>query len=645
MELTVTSAIGASRLQQLLRRMPAALLMVALAVTLSGAAQGPDNDPAPDFGPNVIVFDPSMPVAQIQTVVDGIANQQVSNQFGTQRYALLFKPGVYGSATTPLDFQVGFYTDVAGLGASPTDVTINGHIDVYNQCFAANNCSALDNFWRSLSNLTINVTGLSGCRGSGEFWAVSQASPLRRVNITGGNLTLMDYCTAGPQYASGGFIANSQTGFVINGSQQQFYVRNSQIGVGNTGTVFWSNGVWNQVFSGVIGAPAQSYPNQTYTTLPNTPVSREKPYLYLDAAGHYNVFSPALQKASVGNTWAAGTPEAGRSLPIESFFIADPTTHVEEINEALDRGKNLILTPGVYQLKHSIDVRRPDTVVLGLGLATLVPQHGNAALTVGNVDGVQVAGLIMDAGPVNSKVLFEVGHNSDDEGNWGYAAHRGGGEGDDRRDNDGRHAGPSNPISISDVYFRIGGATVGSATTSLQIDRDNVILDNIWGWRADHGATANSTGWTVNTGDHGLVVNGDNVTATGLFVEHYQKDQVQWNGNGGQTIFYQSELPYDPPSQALWSKGSANGYPSYVVNPNVTSHTASGMGIYSFFNQGINIIEDSAITAPSSPNVSFHDAGTVFLNGSGQITHVINSVGTTASSANGGQLQPVVSYP
>ncbi len=119
---------------------------------------------AASFGPNVIIFNPSMSTSQIQAAVDAISNQQVSNQFGTQRYALLFEPGVYGSTAEPLDFQVGFYTEVAGLGASPNDVTINGHVDVYNQCFpvapgAPTNCTALDNFWRSLSNLTINVQG------------------------------------------------------------------------------------------------------------------------------------------------------------------------------------------------------------------------------------------------------------------------------------------------------------------------------------------------------------------------------------------------------------------------------------------------------------------------------------------------------
>jgi len=183
---------------------------------------------------------------------------------------------------------------------------------------------------------------------------------------------------------------------------------------------------------------------------------------------------------------------------------------------------------------------------------------------------------------------------------------------------------------------------VGSATTSLEVNHDNVILDDIWAWRADHGAGA---AWTVNTADHGLVVNGNNVSALGLAVEHYQKEQVLWKGNGGETIFFQSELPYDPPSQSAWMDGTANGYPAYVVANGVTTHQAFGMGIYSFFNQGVEITEDNAIIVPKVNGVSIHDAGTVFLNGSGQILHVIDGVGATVSKSNAGKLSPVVVYP
>ncbi len=582
----------------------------------------------PNLGPNTLIFDPSMPTAQIQAAVDAVAAKQVSNQFGPERYALLFKPGIYG-ADTPLILQVGFYTDVAGLGASPTDVTINGHVDSYNQCFptapgAPSNCTALDNFWRSVSNLTINVAGLPNtCRGSGDFWAVSQASPIRRVAINNGNLVLFDYCTAGPQYASGGFLADSAVQYVINGPQQQFFTRNATF----TG---WSNAVWNQVFAGVPTAPAQSYPNPAYTTLTSTPVSREKPFLTVDAAGNYSVFVPDLQRDLAGPSWSATVATPGKSLPISRFFIADPSTRIEAIDEALLFGKDLLLTPGVYHLPHPIIVERPDTVILGLGLATLVPTNGNEAITVADVSGVHIAGLILDAGPQNSPVLLKMGF-----GLFGFPLPRG-----------GFFSHVNNPSTLSDVYFRIGGATPGKATTSLEVDSSDVILDNIWAWRADHG---NGVGWTLNTADHGLVINGDRVTATGLAVEHYQKEQVLWNGNSGETIFYQSELPYDVPNQAAWtrtlSRGTASGYPSYVVSDLVNTHQLFGSGIYSNFTQGVFIVEDNAMTVPDLPGIAIHDTGTVFLSGTGQISHVVNKHGATANQASAGQLRYVVSYP
>ncbi len=596
-----------------------AIALTACAVTLcTHMAVGQTPPASSPFGQNVIVFNPSMPVSQIQATVDAISAQQVSNQFGPQRVALLFEPGTYGTAATPLTFQIGYYTEVAGLGINPGDVVINGHIDVYDQCFGAGNCIALDNFWRSLSNLTINVQGLSGCRSSAAFWAVSQADPMRRVAINGAQVTLFDYCSGGPSYASGGFIADSQTGVTINGPQQQFYMRNSNLGT-------WTNGVWNQVFSGVTGAPAQSYPNPTYTTLTSTPVSRERPYLTEDANKKYVVFVPSLQRNSSGTTWSASSATPGKLISLDRFFVASPSTPVEEINLALLLGKNLLLTPGVYSLKAPIIVERPNTVVLGLGFATLVPQKGTEAITVADVDGVTIAGLILDAGPKNSPVLLKMGF-----GLFGLPLPRG-----------GFFQHINNPSLVSDVFFRIGGATAGKATTSLQVDSSDVILDDIWAWRADHGT---GVGWTINTANHGVVVNGDRVTATGLAVEHYQKQQVLWNGNAGETIFYQSELPYDPPSQAAWMDGASNGYASYVVSKGVNSHQAFGLGIYSFFNQGVNIVEDNAMTVPAS-GTTVNDIGTIFLGGSGQITHVINNTGASANSTDADNLQSVTNYP
>src|SRR6266436_4389914 len=161
-------------------------------VVAPAAPSAPPNQP--DLGSSVYIFNPNMAQSEIQSTVDMVASQQISNQFGTQRYAVLFEPGTYGSSTNPLTFQVGYYTEVAGLGPSPDDVVINGSIDVFDRCLSptGGNCVALVNFWRSMSNLELNVvTPRGGCR-SGEFWAVSQAAPMRRVHVNG-FATLMDY--------------------------------------------------------------------------------------------------------------------------------------------------------------------------------------------------------------------------------------------------------------------------------------------------------------------------------------------------------------------------------------------------------------------------------------------------------------------
>ena len=469
---------------------------------------------------------------------------------------------------------------------------INGSIDVYNQCSGSGDCIALDNFWRSLSNLTIDVnTPGFGCY-NGEFWAVSQAAPMRRVAVNG-PMTLMDYCT-GPSFASGGFIADSSFtgGSIVSGSQQQFVVRNSDIDG-------WSNGVWNQVFSGDVGAPAQSFsatsgdPGGTapYTTLATSPETQEEPFLYQDAQGGFNVFVPALQHNSVGTSWSGGTT-AGSSVPIRKFFIATPSTPVLEIDLALALGKDLILTPGIYDLDAPIVVTRPDTIVLGLGFPTLIPQHGTPAMVVSNVRGAKLSGMIFDAGPVNSPVLLQVGLLPGDLG-----------------------SSAADPTLVQDVFFRIGGAEPGSATDSLVVNSSNTILDDIWAWRADHGA---GVGWTDNVGEHGLIVNGNNVTAYGLFIEHYEKTEIIWRGQGGTDVFLQNEMPYDPPSQAAWMQNATtDGYPAFELTPNVTSFAGYGMGSYCFFNVGPPIEASQAFEVPNTPGVQMHDLLTVFLSTAG----------------------------
>jgi len=591
---------------------------VAAPVAPAAGAVAPSTTGGP-FGPNVYIFTPSMSESSIQSTLDSISSQQVSNQFGSQRYAILFEPGTYGSTTDPLIFQVGYYTTVAGLGLNPGDVTINGSIDVYNQCFGTgtNDCIALDNFWRSLSNLTINVAGGTGCQAATDFWAVSQAAPLRRVHING-LLSLMDYCNGSPDYASGGFIADSQfTGkSITNGSQQQWVTRNSDIDG-------WSNGVWNQVFCGSPGAPAQNFNNGgVYTTLATCPVTEEEPFLYTDSQGNDNVFVPAVQHNSSGPAWTSGT-EAGTSIPLSKFFVASPGTSGAAMTAAMARGLNLILTPGVYNLNQPIVVPHPDTVVLGLGMATLVPQHGNAAMIVVSNNGVKLSGLIIDAGPVNSPVLLSVG--TPGPGN------------------------ASDPDLIQDVFFRIGGAetTSVSATVSLLDNASNSIIDNLWAWRADHG---NAVGWTVNKADTGVAVTGNNVTAYGLAVEHYQKNEVIWSGQGGTDIFFQNEMPYDPPSQSAWmASPTQDGYPAFLVTGNVKSFQGYGMGSYIVFIQtSATLFADAAFQAPKTPGVQFHSLLVVYLGGTGGDKSIINGVGGPVTSTNNpgiGTPVNLTSYP
>ncbi|HTT40834.1 MAG TPA: hypothetical protein VMH32_24510 [Burkholderiales bacterium] len=603
-----------------------AMLVISLALNIPSAVLADEDrghhSRQPDFGPNVLIFDPTMPISEIEATVNAIYAQQVHNEFGAQRFTLLFKPGTYGSPDQPIIFKVGYYTEVAGLGASPADTVFWGHWDVYNQCLTPGYCVALNNFWRSLSNLTINVAGGQGCRGAGNFWAVSQAAPMRRVNVNG-VLTFMDFCPDdegggnGPFYASGGYTADSRfSGDVINGSQQQFFTRNSFIGGS------WTNGVWNQVFSGVVGAPPQSFSTCTdpacnpYTTLPRTEVSREKPFLHLDASGDYKIFVPALLRNSVGTTWQSGSA-AGSDIPIRDFFIASPTDSARKINDALEDGKHLILTPGIYHLGQAIEVKHRNTVVLGMGYATLVPQRGTPAMTIPDEDGVRVAGgLLIDAGPVTSPVLLEIGYDKHDEHGSKHEHGR-------------NHS--DNPISLQDVFFRIGGAAAGKATVSLVVNSDDTLLDHLWLWRADHG---NGVGWTVNTADTGLVVKGDDVKAYGLFVEHYQKYNVIWNGERGKTVFFQNELPYDPPSQAAWSHDGVNGFAAYKVDDGVRVHETWGMGSYCFVNQGVDIVTDHAFEVPATHGVRLHDTLTVWLNATCSIDHVIDDIGAAVNPAN-----------
>ena len=530
----------------------------------------------PDFGPDVLIFDPTM--TNIQSRLDTISGQQERNQFGTNRYALLFKPGRYD-----LDVRAGFYMQVLGLGASPDAVVITGAV---RSKAPWRNGNATVNFWRAVENLSVTPT----LDQHTNIWAVSQGTALRRVHVKG-NLTFSD-----GGWSSGGFMADCKIDDGVNsGTQQQWLSRNDDWGG-------WTGGAWNMVFVGVNDPPRGTWPAPPYTVITRTPLIREKPYLFIDSDGNHFVMVPNLEtKGTRGITWSEGTTP-GTPLPISRFYLAHPEKDTAaSINAALKQGKNLLLTPGIYHLENSIQISRPDTVVLGLGYPTLVPEQGTPAMEVSDVDGVKVGGILFEAGTNQSATLLQVGTPT------GSASHA------------------ADPLFFYDIFCRVGGAAAGNATNMVTIHCNDVVGDNFWLWRADHGR---GVGWDLNKNTSGLVVNGNNVTLYGLFVEHCQGYQTLWNGNGGRVYFYQSEMPYDPPDQAAWRHGDVNGFASYKVADAVRTHEAWGLGVYSVFHAS-GIVADNAIETPTVSNIRMHHMVTLRLGGrrDSGIRHILNGIG------------------
>jgi hypothetical protein len=493
-----------------------ASLALSFCAVVPGSALASNGPAAPNstiFGPNVYVFDPSMRGADIQKTAEAVYKQMEKNQFGAERFALLFKPGNYY-----VTFNVGFYTHVAGLGANPDDVQINGGVNV-NAKWADG--MALNNFWRTLENFAVTPSSnipFQTIKGVTRI-AISQAAPLRRLHVKG-EMQLFDWGSrANVGYASGGFLADSVVdGKVVPGSQQQWLARNSTWGG-------WENAVWNMVFVGCQNSPSNSFPDPPYTVVSQTPVIREKPFLNVDKSGRYSVFVPSLRLSSQGVSWANGmTP--GSSVPIDQFYIAQAATATAaNLNAALSAGKNVLFTPGIYKLNDTLRITRPGTIVFGLGVPSLIPTTGKPVISVSDVDNVTLAGFIVDAGKVASPALVEIGPAGS------------------------KLSHSKNPTFLYDITVRTGGSGEGRNDVGVVINSNDVVVDHIWIWRADHGERV---GWTTNPSQTGLIVNGIRVIAYGLFNEHHQKYQTIWNGNEGRVYMYQSEMPYDVPNQAAW---------------------------------------------------------------------------------------------
>lgn len=559
--------------------------------------------------------------AELNTVGNALIHQNqdllANSQWTNNHYALLLKPGAY-DLTTKQDRRsiLGFYTQIVGLGMTPDAVSVTPGIEVYN-----NNCptgkeeacekiGALDNFWRSVENVTFANQGTSA---STLRFAVSQASPLRSVHVTG-TLLLCDWQTASGNcgWSSGGFMANSVVeGPSIPGSQQQWIMRNDTLKGGS------ESANWNMVLVGTNVDPALS------RNLPhepgdnkwiNFPVSKsltpsisEKPYL-VNTTGQWQMIIPG-QSSSTG----AGLAPPSRILDMQKDFYAmgpdsgtvDAKTgivtlnpgQIDTVNNALASGKHLIIMPGVYNLAAPLVVSHPDTIVYGLGVPTLVCQSGTC-MNVSAEQGVKLAGILFEAGTKTSpnQALLQVGNIKNDTNN-----------------------NSANPDIIYDTYVRVAETQLDKRTpdnhertadTGIIVNANDTIGDNLWIWRGDHDkATGDDhlTTWKENPAKHGLVVYGQRTIFYGLAVEHFQDYQTMFYGNDAKVYFYQSEMPYDVLSDSDWTcslptntkkdAGVHTGCASYWVSPDVTHHTAEGLGVYTYF-AFAKINPTSAIKAP-----------------------------------------------
>ncbi|MDO5813730.1 MAG: fibronectin type III domain-containing protein, partial [Bacillota bacterium] len=573
------------------------------------------------FGENVYIFAEGDDRDEMYKVMRNIYNDQsdfnANAQFNEKRYAFYFKKGDYTDLKT---IPVGFYTHIAGLGATPYDVKLN---NITTPAYLEEN-NATCNFWRSVENLTVANVKVEGdetftYRSDYFNWGVAQAAPMRRINSERPVAYDWQY-----GWASGGYTADSKiTGTADNNgtpisagtySGQQFYTRNTSI----TGNVYGCT--LNAFFQGV-DAPNlptdnelsnnQGYTNwatpdekgnqQIVTNVTSTPIIREKPFLYLKD-GEYKVFVPSIRKDAKGTSWSENNIGEGIDKDLlEDFYIAKEGDNAVVINEQLD-SKNVFFTPGVYHAEKAIEVKNKDTVVLGTGMASIIPDNDDTAMRVADKDNITVAGLIFDAGTHNSKYLLQVGAKK---------------TGTDHKD----------PTLLADLFFRIGGTTkvATTAQNALEINSNNVIGDHFWIWRADHGE---GVSWHGNAAQNGLIVNGDSVNCYALFNEHFEGYTTLWNGEDGATYFYQNETAYDAITQDaneedawLSHNGTVKGYASYKVSNNVNKHYAVGLGIYNVFiytgggefNQGKydggkQIELDNAIEVPNKKGVTVDNA-------------------------------------
>lgn len=545
--------------------MSAVHVLVAMASCHKVTALPPQHQPNPPIWPaSVKIYSPSSPIEQMRAELQESWNSngyqpptgEAQGRFSVRRYAFMFMPGEYD-----LDFPIGYYVQVLGLGALPGDVVFTGDQGPHVPCnLQKPGPGQLTTFWR----------GAERFRREGSMdWLVSQACVLRDVHITGDLVLQKDGA-----YASGGYLGNSIVeGEVVGGGQQQWFSRNARIGS-------WSGVGWNAVFVGVTSDNSQPDLNRSTcgsmqdggqrVVVEKAPLVAEKPFISVDPqdSTKFNLNVPWHQYNRSGPDW-----QRGRVYGFESVYVTQPTDTAAEINGKLLEGYHVVMSPGVYILDSPLRIFHDYQVLLCLGLSTLLSMEGHAAVTVdGGLQGVRIAGCILEAGQRKTDTLMQ----------WGNGT----------KTNPAEFRAPS---FMHDLFARVGGpgfgGNIGNTATAdvmVRISADDVIGDDLWLWRADHYEHGTTLAHTVpkigltRLGelpcDHGLVVTGNRVKMYALAVEHAQKDQVRWSGEDGETYFFQCEIPY-----GVNTEYAQKGYVAYRVLDGVQRHDAWGIGAYSYF--------------------------------------------------------------
>lgn len=550
------------------------------------------------------------------------------DHFSDNRTAIFFEKGTYH-----FDLQCGYYVQVAGLGNTAGDVVFE-ETDYGPYCPAYNldckipavdgngheytvNGISLDTFWRCAENFTNRTR-------KGLLWAVSQAAPIRRVHAMGA-LDLHD----GTAYSSGGHMANCVIdGDLTFGTQQQFCCRSATF-QGNVNL-----GAWSNVFVDCVNAPPVSDGTHGAAVTVHTPsITVEKPYVVKEG-DRYSICvpKPCIRTEDVSPRGADLRGDDDDKRSFENVYVAWAKLAndgeidrkiASRINKALDQGKDVVLSPGIYHLEAPIEMKRSDQVLLGLGMATLVaPVDGSPCIQVASkLEGVRVAGIMFEASKLSEKRTNVASFIE-----WGMESVTGVQD----------PGNPLNPGVMSDIFCRVGGSSLDRSVSTdvmVRVHSGHVLGDNLWLWRADH----------VELGEHelpnfpplgyhqtlegevpvktGLEVNGDNVTIHGLAVEHTTEHQVIWRGENGKVHFYQCELPYD-----VTSDFGRQNYLGYLVEPTVKKHILSGAGVYSNF-RDYDVFVKTAIQHPhvfdfDDPQVV--NSFTKHLNNKGTIMTVVS---------------------